>query len=125
MDKTYVKNFNRVPSYQRGMEIWTEEIVRTDVGDQLKKLFLEQVAKERAGDTIDRSVLLNFSKMMTELGKQVYALELEAPFLDASRQYFECAPSTPTPNDTIRLLCHVSEPVRPSRPRSVVAVQQS
>ena len=44
MDKTYVKNFQRKPAYQRGMEIWTEEIIQTEeVGGLLRKLFLEQV----------------------------------------------------------------------------------
>ena len=43
MDKTFVKNFNKVPAYQRGMEIWTEEIVRDpDVGLYLQQLFLGQ-----------------------------------------------------------------------------------
>ena len=44
MDRTFVKNFDRTPVYQRGMEIWTEEIIRRgEVGDHLRRLFLEQV----------------------------------------------------------------------------------
>lgn len=39
-----MKNFNKVPAFQRGMEIWTEEIVRNpDVGGYLQQLFLGQV----------------------------------------------------------------------------------
>jgi hypothetical protein len=51
-----------------------------------------QIACERAGETVDRTVLDAFTKMMTALGKPVYAAHLEKPFLDASRAHFECAP---------------------------------
>jgi len=43
MDRTFVKNFHRTPVYARGMEIWTEEVIRNnDVGDRLLSIFLEQ-----------------------------------------------------------------------------------
>lgn len=49
MDRTFVKNFDRTPVYQRGMEIWTEEIIRKgEVGHHLRRLFLEQARPCRA-----------------------------------------------------------------------------
>ena len=55
-----------------------------------------QVAAERSGEAIDRTVLAAFTKMMTELGKHVYINELEKPFLEASQAHFECVlPSMP------------------------------
>lgn len=93
MDRTFVKNYKRVPAYQRGMEIWTEEVIQPALGSQLLDLFLGEVAAERSGDTIDRAVLHSFTSMMTELGKHVYVNELEKPFLAQSKVYFECAPA--------------------------------
>lgn len=38
-----MKNFHRTPVYARGMEIWTEEVIRdNDVGARLLSIFLEQ-----------------------------------------------------------------------------------
>lgn len=51
-----------------------------------------QVARERAGEAIDRQSLQAVTKMMCELGKPVYVADLERPFLDASREHFQCAP---------------------------------
>eukprot|EP00892_Ulva_mutabilis_P012682 jgi/Ulvmu1/9787/UM056_0027.1 len=89
MDRTFVKNFNRTPVYARGMEIWTEEVIRNDdVGVRLLSIFLEQVDAERNGDVIIRGTLEDVTKMMLELGKAVYIQELEAPFLKRSKDFF-------------------------------------
>jgi hypothetical protein len=91
MDRTFVKNFQMKPVYQRGMEIWTAEIIQPPAtGKLLERLYLEQIEKERAGIVIDQQVMREVTKMMCELGKPVYVQYLERPVLESSRAYFQC-----------------------------------
>jgi hypothetical protein len=91
MDKTFVKNFGMRPVYQRGLEIWTEQIIQPPAtGKLLERLFLIQIEKERAGSAIDQQVMRGVTNMMIELGKPVYTQYLERPVLDSSRAYFQC-----------------------------------
>jgi hypothetical protein len=90
MDRTYVRQFNRTAVYERGMEIWTEEVVRTtSVGGQLLRIFLENVAADRSGEPVARGTLQDVTKMMLELGRCVYVEELETPFLAESKAFFQ------------------------------------
>lgn len=96
MDRTFVKHVHKTPVFDRGLQIWTAEIIHhKEIGPRLKGLLLELVAKERAGEVIDRLVFRSVTKMLLELGTNVYIVDFEMPFLEESTQYFKYAPSAP------------------------------
>lgn len=91
MDRTYVHQLKKTTVYDRGMQLWTAEIVRhARIGPLLRGLLLDEVARERAGEAVNRGVLRSVTKMLLELGTDVYLADFEAPFLEASTQYFRC-----------------------------------
>jgi cullin 3 len=92
MDRTFVKHVNKTPVFDRGLQIWTAEVVRhKEIGPRLRGLCLELVAKERGGEVVDRLAFRGVTKMLLELGTSVYISDFETPFLEESTQYFKCA----------------------------------
>lgn len=53
-----------------------------------------QVARERAGEAIDVAALAGVTRMLLEVGRDVYVSALERPFLAASRAFFQCESGT-------------------------------
>ncbi|KAG5188131.1 Cullin [Tribonema minus] len=92
MDRTYVKQMNRMLVYDLGLQIFRDAIVRHDkVRDRLRALLLRNVAEERAGRLIDRGLMKTILGMLVDVsvdGPSVYEKEFEAPFLEATARFY-------------------------------------
>uniref|UniRef100_A0A0D6QYY6 Cullin family profile domain-containing protein n=1 Tax=Araucaria cunninghamii TaxID=56994 RepID=A0A0D6QYY6_ARACU len=99
MDRTYVTKCNKTPVHELGLNLWRDHIIRAaKIKDRLLGTLLELVRSERTGDVINRGLMRNIIKMLTELGSSVYQDDFEKPFLDEastfysieSQQFIEC-----------------------------------
>jgi len=99
MDRTYVTNSNKTPVHELGLNLWRDHIVRAaKIKDRLLNTLLELVRCERTGEVINRGLMRNIIKMLTELGPSVYHEDFEKPFVEEastfysieSQQFIEC-----------------------------------
>lgn len=99
MDRTYVTNSNKTPVHELGLNLWRDHIVRAaKIKDRLLNTLLELVRCERTGEVINRGLMRNIIKMLTELGPSVYHEDFEKHFVDEastfysieSQQFIEC-----------------------------------
>uniref|UniRef100_A0A0C9RUF0 TSA: Wollemia nobilis Ref_Wollemi_Transcript_12563_1633 transcribed RNA sequence n=1 Tax=Wollemia nobilis TaxID=56998 RepID=A0A0C9RUF0_9CONI len=81
MDRTYVTNYNKTPVHELGLNLWRDHIIRAaKIKDRLLGTLLELVRSERTGEVINRGLMRNIIKMLTELGASVYQDDFEKPF---------------------------------------------
>lgn len=99
IDKTYVINSNKTPVHELGLNLWRDHIVcAAKIKDRLLNTLLELVRCERTGEVINRGLMRNIIKMLTELGPSVYHEDFEKPFVEEastfysieSQQFIEC-----------------------------------
>lgn len=99
MDRTYVTNSNKTPVHELGLNLWRDHIVRAaKIKDRLLNTLLELVRCERTGEVINRGLMRNIIKMLTELGPSVYHEDFEKHFVEEastfysieSQQFIEC-----------------------------------
>jgi len=89
MDRTYVAAQKKTPVYERGLQIFREEVCRNPrIKDRLLTMLLDLVQRERQGEMIERSLLRTVTSMLVELGRDVYTRDFEANFLAASGTFY-------------------------------------
>jgi cullin 3 len=92
MDRTYVTQQKKKPIYDHGLEIFRDSIARHDqVKDRLRRIILEWISKERAGQQIDRMLLRSTLSMLADLGVDtlaVYEDDFESDFLETTRTFY-------------------------------------
>ena len=93
MDRTFVVHNKRTPVYDMGLKIFRESIARhAQVKDRLRNILLANIASERNGEVIDRSLLHKTLKMLVTLGvksRHMYEQDFERPFLEATAQFYQ------------------------------------
>uniref|UniRef100_A0A1D1YRK4 Cullin-3B n=1 Tax=Anthurium amnicola TaxID=1678845 RepID=A0A1D1YRK4_9ARAE len=89
MDRTYVPTFNKTPVHELGLHLWREHIIHSEnIRSRLLSMLLDQVYKERNGEVINRGLMRNITKMLSDLGPSVYQEDFEKPFLDVSASFY-------------------------------------
>ena len=90
MDRTYVANQKKTPVYERGLQIFRDEVCRNDrIKGRLRNILLDMVARERRSELVPRSMLKTITSMLVELGRDVYTRDFEQPFLSASSTFYQ------------------------------------
>lgn len=90
MDRTYVVAQKKTPVYERGLQIFRDEVCRNArIKDRLLHMLLDLVQRERTGEMIERGLLKTITSMLVELGRDVYARDFESPFLSASATFYQ------------------------------------
>lgn len=90
MDRTYVAAQKKTPVYERGLQIFRDEVCRNArIKDRLLHMLLDLVQRERTGEMIERGLLKTITSMLVELGRDVYARDFESPFLSASATFYQ------------------------------------
>ncbi|KAJ2366667.1 hypothetical protein H4S01_002580 [Coemansia sp. RSA 2610] len=96
VDKVYVKNAHLPSVYEMGMGVFRDQVLlasRKRLSTDVAKAVLAQVAAERRGEHVDRTVLRGVVNMLVELQdtdhlRTVYEEGLEPQLLMESRAYF-------------------------------------
>ena len=89
MDRTYVSSQKKTPVYERGLQIFRDEVCRhAKIKDRLLQMLLELIQRERQGEMIERGLLKTVTSMLVELGRDVYQRDFETPFLQASSTFY-------------------------------------
>ena len=90
MDRTYVAAQKKTPVYERGLQIFRDEVCRNArIKDRLLHMLLDLVQRERTGEMIERGLLKTITSMLVELGRDVYTRDFESPFLSASATFYQ------------------------------------
>jgi cullin 3 len=93
MDRNFVNQYKKMQVYDMGLVIYREKVVEHQrVKGRLLALMLEAIAKERAGNQIDRTLLKHTVSMLVELGvqgKNVYQESFETQYLEGTLQYYQ------------------------------------
>ena len=90
MDRTYVVTQKKTPVYDRGLQIFRDEVCRNPrIKDRLLNMLLSLIQRERQGEMIPRSLMKTISGMFVELGRDVYSRDFEMPFLQASSTFYQ------------------------------------
>ncbi|MQL78960.1 hypothetical protein Taro_011404 [Colocasia esculenta] len=89
MDRTYVPTNNKTPVHELGLSLWREHIIHSEnIRARLLNTLLEQMYKERTGEVINRGLMRNITKMLSDLGSSVYQEDFEKPFLEVSASFY-------------------------------------
>jgi len=88
LDRTYViQNSNIKSIWDMGLQIFRVQIASTpDVEKKVVSGILQLIENERNGQSVDRTLLKNISRMLVSLG--MYGESLEKKFLSATTQYY-------------------------------------
>ena len=68
-----------------------QPIVRSIDQNRLRNILLKNIAAERGGEVVDRSLLHNTLTMLVRLGvksRQMYEIDFERPFLEATANFY-------------------------------------
>ena len=89
-DRTYVTAQKKTPVYERGLQIFRDEVCRNPrIKDRLLHMLLDLIQRERQGEMIERGLLKTITSMLVELGRDVYVRDFEGPFLQASSTFYQ------------------------------------
>ena len=89
MDRTYVAAQKKTPVYERGLQIFRDEVCRSaKIKERLLQMLLDLIQRERQGEMIERGLLKTVTSMLVELGRDVYQRDFEANFLQASSTFY-------------------------------------
>lgn len=90
MDRTYVVSQKKVPVYERGLQIFRDEVCRNPViKERLLRMLLDLIHRERLGEMVPRGDIKTITGMLVELGRDVYSVDFEQPFLAASATFYQ------------------------------------
>lgn len=90
MDRIYVKQQNKTPVHQLGLDLWRDVVVRSPrIRGRLLDMLLGMVHRERQGEIVDKSLLRSMAQMLVDLGHAVYCEELEQPFLERTAEFYQ------------------------------------
>ncbi|GBF91645.1 hypothetical protein Rsub_03949 [Raphidocelis subcapitata] len=89
MDRTYVTQQHKTPVFQLGLDLWRDHVVHHPVIQQrMLSTLSDLIAKERAGEVIERSLIRATTQMLVDLGPSVYEADFERPFLAAAADFY-------------------------------------
>lgn len=89
MDRTYVVAQKKVAVFERGLQIFRDEVCRNDrIKGRLLATVLDLIHRERCSETIERGVIKTVTSMLVELGQDVYQRDFEVPFLEATADFY-------------------------------------
>ena len=89
MDRTYIPSAQKTPVYELGLNLWRDNIVHSSkIQTRLRTTLLELILRERSGEVINRGLMRNITKMLTDLGPSVYQEDFEKPFLEVSSEFY-------------------------------------
>ena len=85
MEIAFIPRTHKTPILELGFNLWRDIVMpRTRLRDTL----LELVYGERNGEVINRELMRNIIKMLTDLGSSVYEEDFEQPFLEVSADFY-------------------------------------
>ncbi|VFQ91935.1 unnamed protein product [Cuscuta campestris] len=89
MDRTFIPSTRKTPVYELGMNLWRDNVIHSNkIQTRLQDTLLKLVEQERTGEVINRSLMRNITKMLTDLDISVYELNFEIPFLEVSANFY-------------------------------------
>jgi len=95
MDRTWVKQHDKAPTHELGLQLWKEGIVREPrIAARLTATMLDMVERERGGEAIDQGLMRAVTQMLSDLGGGVYADDFERAFLAASASFYAAEAQT-------------------------------
>lgn len=90
MDRTFVPNYNKTPVHELGLNLWRDHVVRSSkIKARLLDTILDLIHRERSGEVINRGLMRNITKMLMDLGLDVYQEDFEKPFLEAASGFYK------------------------------------
>lgn len=89
MDRVFVKNTNRKPVHELGLDLWRDVVVRhPSIRPRMQSTLLEMIARERGGEMIDRPLVRSMAAMLADLGLGVYSEDFESAFLERTAEFY-------------------------------------
>jgi cullin 3 len=89
MDRVYVKQQNRKPVHELGLDLWRDVVVRhPGIQDRLTNTVLDMIGRERRGEIIDAGLIKAVAAMLADLGLPVYREHFEQPFLERTAEFY-------------------------------------
>ena len=89
MNKTFVKQHNRTPVHELGLQLWNKHLLeRPLVQSMLKQVVLEAVLKFRKGDRTENKSISQVTKMCMDIGKDVYQKLVEEPIQEDTEAFY-------------------------------------
>ena len=89
MDRVYVKQQNKKPVHELGLDLWRDVVVcHPNICDRMQSTLLDMISSERNGEIIDAGLIKSISSMLADLGLQVYRKYLEDPFLECTAEFY-------------------------------------
>jgi len=91
-DKNVNKVEKRTPTYPMGIMLFRDEVLRsTSIRDRLRGVLLDNIARERSGELIDRVAMKNCLLMLVDsnvISSTVYVEDFETEFLEQTRRFY-------------------------------------
>jgi cullin 3 len=89
MNKTFVKQHNRMPVHELGLQLWNKHLLeRPLVQSMLKRVVLEAVLKFRRGDRQENKLISQVTKMCMDIGVDVYRKLIEDPIQEDTEAFY-------------------------------------
>ncbi|KAL0358075.1 UNVERIFIED_CONTAM: Cullin-3A [Sesamum calycinum] len=89
MDRTFIPSTHKTTVHELGLNLWRDYVIRSSkIQQRLLNAVLELIHKERTGEVINRGLMRNIIKMLTDLGPAVYQEDFEKPFLEVSADFY-------------------------------------
>ncbi|KAL0385768.1 UNVERIFIED_CONTAM: Cullin-3B [Sesamum radiatum] len=89
MDRTFIPSTHKTTVYELGLNLWRDHVIRSSkIQQRLLNILLDLIHKERTGEVINRGLMRNIIKMLTDLGPSVYQEDFEKPFLEVSADFY-------------------------------------
>ncbi|KEH24997.1 cullin 3B [Medicago truncatula] len=91
MDRTFVPSNRKTPVHELGLNLWRDVVIHSnETKTRLLDTLLDLVLRERNGEVINRGLMRNLIKMLTDLGLSVYQNDFEKPFIKVSTNFYCC-----------------------------------
>jgi cullin 3 len=93
LDKTHCARMKLTVVYDMGLELFRDVVLKqNNINNRLRKVLLDNIAKERQNETIDRILMKSALSMLVEVNvnsKLVYQEDFETPFLAETKLFYE------------------------------------
>ncbi|KAG7671586.1 hypothetical protein KSW81_003717 [Nannochloris sp. 'desiccata'] len=90
MDRVFVKNTNRKPVHELGLDLWRDVVVRhPGIRHRMQSTILEMIARERGGEMVDRALIRSMTSMLADLGLAVYREDFQTAFLERTAGFYK------------------------------------
>ncbi|CAG0892523.1 unnamed protein product [Darwinula stevensoni] len=89
MERVYVPQHGVEDVYGLGLVLFRDHVIKyREIKEQLKEALSDMVAKERRGETVDRSMIRDITTMLAMLGGDIYKRVFEDPFLQQAVEFY-------------------------------------